>query len=654
MRQSQVPIATCMFIDGLDEFEGREDTAIKMIEGLADQAHVKICLSSRPLPIFEEAFHGRPSLRLQDLTFDTIRDYAENQLSELIQKRVLLNKDDGDLAQELLTRIVERADGVFLWAIIAIRDVRDGLRGIANLKELSETIEALPSELESLFMLMLRRIKRAFMQDAAYFLGIALYQESGPIACMDLCRLHFSHSQRGQKDAPFSCEDISTDKLVASCRTLETRLLSHTGGLLELISRKPSVHPSGLYGKRKDQDPIIFMEIKFVHRTARDFLLENNDAKTFLNQNGLIEAQIRLSIARGTLAQLSHFSRGDDEFFNEHGEHPIYSPYLGALHHVSMAEKLLGSAQTKLMRSLDYESLARDYLVTDRRKRRVISLKPFVVTDTVSIDLVGMAAATGMTLYICERLNLEIESRRDSFSLPDLYNYSTNRTTVTKPFWNGDEQSQEMVFTSATRLPSSGYRQALARCLQWETGTSLSSRTGTTAKNNQLAETYMLSCCSAWHIDLVWILLRAGANPMVEVVPDWSRAQSSRPCQCFWESWLDFLSELHEEQLGATRRFWEPMLRLELNMHITTHDTFEITKGLLAQGADINYQIEDPRGLHLKRQPMSKHLGLTLTVSAMFVLEKCFNAEPEFREFAVAMEPLIETPKRKIFFLYVY
>lgn len=167
----------CIFIDGLDEFEGREDTVIEMMEALADQTHVKVCLSSRPLVAFEEAFSGKPSLRLQDLTFDSIKDYAKVKLSKPIQKYVSLNETERNQADHLLTRIVERADGVFLWAIIAVRDVLDGLRGIANLNELAQTIESLPSQLESLFVLMLDRISPAFKRDAAYFLGLFCTKE---------------------------------------------------------------------------------------------------------------------------------------------------------------------------------------------------------------------------------------------------------------------------------------------------------------------------------------------------------------------------------------------------------------------------------------------------------------------------------------------
>ena len=53
-----------MFIDGLDEFDGPYDSVIKLITNVSDQEHVKICVSSRPLLAFEEAFNGNPCIRV--------------------------------------------------------------------------------------------------------------------------------------------------------------------------------------------------------------------------------------------------------------------------------------------------------------------------------------------------------------------------------------------------------------------------------------------------------------------------------------------------------------------------------------------------------------------------------------------------------------
>ena len=87
-----------------------------------------------------------------------------------------------------------------------------------------------------------------------------------------------------------------------------------------------------------------------------------------------------------------------------------------------------------------------------------------------------------------------------------------------------------------------------------------------------------------------------------------------------------------------------------LDQPVTLGDIFVVTKALLAHGADINYPMKafsdfsKRRGLFDNRFPYE----LEFSAPAMFLLEECFNKEPEFQTFAVAVRPLIKTPTRRI------
>ena len=110
-----------MFIDGFDEFEGRYEIILNIFSKLTNRPHVKRCMASRPLLAFENAFGSGLNLQLQDLTYRCIRAYAELQLSDLIQQNIMVEVGDNGKVVCLMKRIVERADGVFLWAVIVIR-----------------------------------------------------------------------------------------------------------------------------------------------------------------------------------------------------------------------------------------------------------------------------------------------------------------------------------------------------------------------------------------------------------------------------------------------------------------------------------------------------------------------------------------------------
>ena len=650
LTQSQVPIATCMFIDGLDEFEGQEDTVIRLIESLADQSHVKVCLSSRPLLAFEEAFGGCLGLKVQDLTFGCISQYAELQLSEPVRERLSLDTNGGQLARTIIDRIAEKADGVFLWAIIAVRNAREGLRGMANLDELAQAIETLPSEVESLFMRMLNDIKRVFKRDAARFLGIMLHQGYGgnfQDGENDLCRFYFitsQHSQPGLEDAPFTYDQIPTEKLILACHLLRTQLRSHTAGLLDIT---PTDRGSRLYANKKDLDPILFTRVNFLHRTVRDFLADNNEAKSFLALHGQNEVQVSLSVARGIFAQITHFSLEGGEIGDRYRPNPVFHPFRMALRSISVAEKLLGVAPKELMRSLDYKSLARRFPATVKERFKY-EVKAYMIKggDGVSVDVIGMAAEVGMKIHVCEQLGLPIGSGPHTLSLPDLESYSKSIKNSATLCWDHSILSQKLQTDMAVAKFSSNYRRALGEYLQWKTDAQPRSDIGSLLETHSLAETYMLSCCGPACLDLVPILLAAGANPMVQV-----ELTDFHEVQCFWERWLKFLIALLDCYMSANGKSGGLMLRpQDVDAQITLKSIWDTTKALLAMGAEINYKLRY-RGFNhiLKRRNPDNNVSFSMDVSAMYILEECFNAEPEFRTFANGLKPLIKTPAREIY-----
>ena len=75
----------CLFLDGLDEIDAQEDP-LSLIETIQDMnaqnIELKICVSSRPEPIWNPSLNHLPSLRLQDLTKQDMRTTAKGLLNE--------------------------------------------------------------------------------------------------------------------------------------------------------------------------------------------------------------------------------------------------------------------------------------------------------------------------------------------------------------------------------------------------------------------------------------------------------------------------------------------------------------------------------------------------------------------------------------------
>ena len=648
LTQTKVEVAICIFIDGLDEFDGRYHAVVKIIDSLADQTFVKICLSSRPLLDFEKAFAGRPSLRLQELTFDSIRAYARVQLFESIEQRVSNGKYDRERATKLCEKIVYQAGGVFLWAVIVIRDVHDGLQDVVDLAELERVIQNLPEDVESLYVRMLNQIKPAYRRDAARFLQIVLnYSGYG----LDLLKLYFIDTQRVSHDLPLDYKRVDTNALVEACHALKTQLLSHTSGLLDLNQTR---RIRAGYFERVDCDQILFTKIDVLHRTVKDFLLQNTAAKSFLAAAGSSEEHLRLSIARGTFAHLDYLSQWHSETPDFRAYAKIFSLLESAMMQVSNVESLVGAAQSKLMRSLDAFSFTpkvRDLkLYSDLGIYYPFILRPF----KDPYDLIGMAAASGMLHYICRILNLSsVESQAYHEVLLNCQRYTAKPTVQRTLSW---------IVPVRRDLHYSSYREQLRQYLRWKEPVEKGS-TDDGVDCDTLAETYLLACCQMRFgfgtlentLRLIQVLLQAGADPMVQFQKP--RSSSERIPYCFWTEWQGFLRQLIRQSLAERPKgeFGNGfILPARVTSQVKLDDIFKVTKALLAQGADINHQTKDSLSFVFKdsRLEVSDEFQLEVFHSAMLLFNQVFNAYTEFRDFAAAVDSLVKRPLRKIVLIY--
>jgi len=132
-------IRICFFIDGLDEYEGRPDDIIKLIEILKFLPHIKMCVSSRPWNEFEKDFGQDDSRKLymRDLARNDIELYVRDTPGEGPSYQELKKRDYRSL--DLVRDIVEAASCVFLCVFLVVRLLLGGLKCIQNCRLAKET-----------------------------------------------------------------------------------------------------------------------------------------------------------------------------------------------------------------------------------------------------------------------------------------------------------------------------------------------------------------------------------------------------------------------------------------------------------------------------------------------------------------------------------
>lgn len=126
-KQTVLPAKFCFFVDGLDEYDGDDEDTIALLQELTSSPSVKICISSRPWNAFPDAFdHSEWKLVLEDLTKDDMRQYVHTMLVENEIYAELAKHDPRYKTLEL--QIAQKAQGVWLWVYLVVRDLLRDLK----------------------------------------------------------------------------------------------------------------------------------------------------------------------------------------------------------------------------------------------------------------------------------------------------------------------------------------------------------------------------------------------------------------------------------------------------------------------------------------------------------------------------------------------
>lgn len=174
----------CLFVDGLDEFEGNHNELVSLLRNVVLRPNIKACLASRPWNIFEDAFSQQPNLQLHHLTyFDVVRFTS----SLLRANRFFLEMEqhDPDRSKELIDSVASRALGVFLWVDLAVASLLSGLSNCDRMVDLQKRLDAIPQALEDFYDKMFDSIEDFYYEHACQLFQI-VSQSKGRVTVLGL------------------------------------------------------------------------------------------------------------------------------------------------------------------------------------------------------------------------------------------------------------------------------------------------------------------------------------------------------------------------------------------------------------------------------------------------------------------------------------
>jgi len=269
----------CFIIDALDECDGKSEHTHELVSFLSDvspknppssRGSVRVLFSCRDLPSATDTIISG-GFRMEHRNEPDIVAYINDRWSVLES-----TTEPSSNLKLLKVDLVRRADGIFLWAHLALERIQTALRDGATIAELKETVDDIPDELGGLFALLLGNINPRYAAETNTMLAIVLSAQR------PLTLTEFRYATALSAGLDTLSHDIlkSSPSFVHDDATMRRRIRSRCGGLLEA---KPVKEASGGEDKQGANHTEV---VQFIHQSVRESLFANRqvpEAKTLIS-----------------------------------------------------------------------------------------------------------------------------------------------------------------------------------------------------------------------------------------------------------------------------------------------------------------------------------------------------------------------------------
>ena len=179
-----------IYIDGLDEYAGDHVAFLNWITGLIDpsvqqELKIKLCVSSRPLNLFEDMLGRFPGLIIHEKTHQDIAVYVRSTINAHITRRSGEQKREVELLAE---EVVRKASGVFVWVKLVVDELAQGLLDGDSMSQLRDRLAALPNDLEALYARILQKLSPSYHKEARTIFEI-VQRAQGFVTLLDLAMI---------------------------------------------------------------------------------------------------------------------------------------------------------------------------------------------------------------------------------------------------------------------------------------------------------------------------------------------------------------------------------------------------------------------------------------------------------------------------------
>ena len=220
-------------------------------------------------------------LKLHELTEPDIRAYVSDKFMTLTRAHPSVTSNSSRISQ-LKSEIVKKAEGVFLWVDLAVKDQVEGVRNGDSIDILEERLRLLPNEIEDLYARMLDQIGRIYHKEVATYLRVAV--DLRPATLFDTVLTVRGLETSDSLPSP----EPQINEVLHEFEVTRRRINTICGGLLEVHDpREPIPEPTRADAEGQGQDRSCgycraYPTVTFCHQTAFEYFLGNERGRQFL------------------------------------------------------------------------------------------------------------------------------------------------------------------------------------------------------------------------------------------------------------------------------------------------------------------------------------------------------------------------------------
>lgn len=385
-------LGVCLFIDGFDECQGdhREqlDLLADWVRFSSDKKlSVRACIASRIELEIQLRLSNEPTFAIHRFTEHDISTYVTAKLRRAWD--LMAKQRDGTTAkydQELVDRVVEKAEGVFVWVTLVVSQLVVAIEEEAESHDLYRLLADLPEGLEKLYASVVGKIDQRYWHDTVNFLS--LIQKSS----------HLNSSARADTLLKFSAA-IQDPMSAISCKAyLETGFTTDDAGLphhqCAQVRRRLQRRCRGLI-EIEDAEDLPGARVAFLHRTVEEYVTGSQ-----LFERTLDEVDSKL--LRDPAVSLMAMNLRLVKVYPEYGE-PWNRRINGFFGAMGAAEYSTGSSQIPYVEELDRVlSLSYPDWTNSHYGWRVDSMDE--LRPDWNTDLLSLAVSYDLALYVQQQI----------------------------------------------------------------------------------------------------------------------------------------------------------------------------------------------------------------------------------------------------------